>query len=118
MSILRETQSPPFFAVIHTSPPKDFGGTSFAETASMLVALAATMPGYLGFETDIAAGNRTVCVCYWDTFASLSHWQEKAKEWTPGEPSLELLLCTTGCLWPWLVEEHQANLETAARRVA
>lgn len=118
MSIHHETQSPPFFTVIYTSPPKDFDGARFAETASMLVALAATMPGYLGFENDTAAEKRSVCVCYWDTFASLSDWLEKAKEWTPGEPSLEILLCTTGCLWPWLVEEHQANLEMQTRRVA
>ena len=118
MSILHETQSPPFYAVLFTSPPKDYDGTSFTETASMLVALAATLPGYLGFETEHAAEGRTVAVCYWDTFASLSHWQEKAEEWTPGEPGLDILLCTTGCLWPWLADEHQSNLETAARSVA
>lgn len=118
MSMLYKTEKPPFYAVIYTSPPKDYTGTNFAETGSMLVALAAAEPGYLGFESEYAAGNRTVAVCYWDSYASLNAWIKKAEDWTPGEPGLDKLLCTTGCLWPWLLDERQVHLETAARSVA
>ena len=118
MSMLYKTEKPPFFAVIYTSPLRGYDGTNFGETGSMLVALAAAEPGYLGFESEYAAEDRTVVVCYWDSFQALSDWLEKAKQWTPGEPSLEELLCTTGCLWPWLLDECQVYLESAARSVA
>ncbi len=118
MSILQATEKPFYYAVIYTSPPKGYTGTGFAETASMLVAMAETEAGYMGFETEHAAEGRTVCVCYWNSYGSLSHWLDQAEGWTPGEPGMDILLCTTGCLWPWLVEERQINLETAARSVA
>jgi hypothetical protein len=118
MSILQETEKPFFYAVVYTSAPRNCDGPSFRKTASMLVAMAATEPGYLGFETQYAAEGRTVAVCYWDSYASLARWTEKAEGWTPGDPGLDALLCTTGCLWPWLLEERQVNLETAARSVA
>ena len=82
------------------------------------IALAAAEPGYLGFEAEYAAENRTVAVCYWDSYQALSAWLEKAEQWTPGEPSLDKLICTTGCLWPWLLDERQVYLEPAARSVA
>jgi len=118
MSMLHQTEKPPFFAVIYTSPPKDYVGSNFGETGSMLVALAAAEPGYLGFESDYAAEDRTVAVCYWDSYQSLTAWMEKAEQWTPGEPCLDKLLCTTGCLWSWLLDERQVYLENAARKVA
>lgn len=118
MSMLHKTEKPPFYAVIYTSAPKDYDGANFGETGSMLVALAAAEPGYLGFESEYAAGDRTVAVCYWDSYRALSAWLQKAKEWTPGEPSLDKLLCTTGCLWSWLLDKRQAYLENAARNVA
>ena len=98
--------------------PISIGGWGVRETGSMLVALAAAEPGYLGFESEYAAEDRTTAVCYWDSFQALSAWLEKAKQWTPGEPSLDKLLCTTGCLWPWLLDERQVYLESAARSVA
>ena len=118
MSILQANEKPFFYAVVYTTPPKDYSGTGFKETASMLVAMAATEAGYMGFETEYAAEGRMVAVCYWNSYGSLSRWTEKAESLTPGNPGLDLLLFTTGCLWPWLVEERQINLETAARNVA
>jgi len=118
MRILGKTEKPPFYAVIYTSPPKGYDGTNFGETGSMLVALAATEPGYLGFEAQSAAEGRTVAVCYWDSYAALTLWMERADEWTPSEPSLDKLVCTTGCMWPWLLESRQITLEAATRNVA
>ena len=118
MSILGKTKKPPFFAVIYTSPPKGYDGANFGETGSMLVALAAAEPGYLGFEAQNAAEGRTVAICYWDSSAAMTQWMEKADEWTPGEPSLDKLICTTGCMWPWLLEKRRVALETAIRNAA
>lgn len=118
MSILRKTSKPPFFAVIFTSPPKDYEGKNFSEKASMLVAFAAMEPGYLGFEAEYATEGRTAAVCYWDSYAALENWKRNAEGWMNGETGLEMLLCTTGCLWPWLLDERQVQLETAARSVA
>ena len=118
MSILGKTKKPPFFVAIYTSPPKGYDGANFGETASMLVALAATEPGYVGFEAQNAAEGRTVAICYWDSYAAMTEWMKKADEWTPGEPSLDKLVCTTGCLWPWLLEKRRVALETAIRTAA
>lgn len=119
MSILFETQKPPFYAVVYTSAGNGGGNASiFGETASMLVALAAMQPGYLGFQSEQAAEGRTVAVCYWDSFKALSDWTDEALAWTPVKPGLDAFVCATGCLWPWLLEERQVNLETAARSVA
>jgi len=118
MSILQATEKPFYYAVIYTTPPKGYAGTGFNKTATMLVATAATEAGYMGFETEYAAEGRMACVCYWNSYGSLSRWTEKAESLTPGEPGLDILLCTTGCLWPWMLEEHQVTLETAARSVA
>ncbi len=118
MSMLRKTPKPPFFAVIFTSPPRGYEGKNFSEKASMLVAFAAMEPGYLGFEAEYATEGRTAAVCYWDSYAALESWKRHAEEWMIGETKLEMLLCTTGCLWPWLLEERRVELETAARNVA
>ncbi len=117
MSMLHKTKKPPFFAVIFTSPPRGYEGQNFGEKASMLVAFAAMEPGYLGFEAEYATEGRTAAVCYWDSYAALENWTRHAEEWMTGE-TFEKLLCTTGCLWPWLLEERRIELETAARSVA
>ncbi|MFQ5763338.1 MAG: hypothetical protein ACE5GT_00270 [Rhodospirillales bacterium] len=118
MSILSKTRRPPFYAVVYTTAPAERGTPGFGETASMLVALAANQPGYLGFQTEHAAEGRTVAVCYWDAYAALADWQEKARVWVPERFGLDAFICATGCLWPWLLDERRLNLETAARSVA
>ena len=74
-------------------------------------------PGYLGFEAEYATEGRTAAVCYWDSYAALESWKRHAEEWMTAK-TFEMLLCTTGCLWPWLLEERRIELETAARSVA
>ena len=117
MGILGKNEKPPFYAVIYTTPPQGEKNSTFGEMASLLVSLAAMQPGYLGFGSEQAAEGRTVAVCYWDSYAALKSWQRHAEEWMTGK-TFEMLLCTTGCLWPWLLEERQVELETAARSVA
>ena len=118
MSILAETRTPQFYAAVFTTPPEGYWGYDFQEGASLLVALAATMPGYLGYLTEQAAENRTVAVCYWDNYAALSEWQKKSKDWISASLDPDTFVCTTGCLWPWLADKRPADLEAAARSVA
>jgi heme-degrading monooxygenase HmoA len=118
MSLLGKIKKPPFYAVVYTTPPKEYQGGDFGGTASLLVALAAMQPGYLGFQSEQAAEGRTVAVCYWDGYAALANWQRKAEAWVADPPGLDGFVCATGCLWPWLDEKRQANLEFAARSVA
>ena len=118
MSALRDIRRPPFYAVVFTSPPKEYQGGGYVGAASMLVALAATEPGFLGFQREQAAEGRTVAVCYWHDFAALADWQRKAKDWLPAGHGLDAFVVATGCLWPWLCDDRQASMEFAARSVA
>ncbi len=118
MTLLAEIKRPPFYAVVYKTPPKEYQGGNFGEMASLLVALAAMRPGYLGFQTEQAAEGRTAVVCYWEDFASLADWRREAAEWVGDDPGLDAYLAATGCLWPWLNEKRQAAMEFAARSVA
>jgi heme-degrading monooxygenase HmoA len=118
MSLLAEIRRPPFYAVVYTTPPKKYRGGDFGATASLLVALAAMQPGYLGFQTQQAAEGRTVAICYWDGYAALADWLRKAAAWASAEPGLDAFVCATGCLWPWLDDKRRAVMEFAARSVA
>lgn len=118
MSLLAEIRRPPFYAVVYTTPPKEYPGGDFGGTASLLVALAAMQPGYLGFQTEQAAEGRSVAVCYWDGYAALADWQQKARAWVPAGAGLNAFIVATGCLWPWLDDKRRASMETAARSVA
>lgn len=118
MSILSETETPPFYVVVYTSPPQGSKDPEFGETSSLLVALAATQPGYLGFQKERAAEGRTVVVCYWDSFKALSDWTDSAIEWVKARQGLENFVCATGCLWPWLLDGRRVDMEPNLHIVA
>ena len=107
-----------FYAVVYTSPPQGSEDPEFGETSSLLVALAATQPGYLGFQKERAAEGRTVAVCYWDSFQALSDWTDSAIEWVKAKQGLENFVCATGCLWPWLLDGRRVDLEPDLHIVA
>ena len=85
------TKISPFYAVIFLSAPNDNDDKNIGKTGSMLVALAATVTGYLGFEKQCTAGNRTVAVCFFDSNQALYEWSTKAEELTSGEQSQDNL---------------------------
>lgn len=118
MSMLSEIKKPPFYAVVYTTPPKGYQGADFGGSASLLLALAAMQPGYLGFQSEQAAEGRTVAVCYWDSYPALADWQREARPWVANPPGFDSFVCATGCLWPWLDEKRQSQMEFAARSVA
>ena len=53
MSVLSEIRKPPFYAVVYTTPPKEYQGGDFGGTASLLVALAAVQPGDYVITLDV-----------------------------------------------------------------
>ena len=85
----------------------------------MLVTMAGTELGYNGFEIEHAADSRIVCVCYWDTYGSLSRWEDKAERFLKSSSfEFNSLLCTTGCLWPWLIEKRKVQKDPIEHRAA
>ena len=70
------TPRPPYVAVIFTSvQTTDLDG--YAETAEHMETLAATQPGYLGFES--ARGGLGIAVSYWATEDDARAWKQVAE---------------------------------------
>jgi hypothetical protein len=112
MKDLRSIDTPLYYAVIYITPPFDTEkyDIDFKEKSSMLIAMAGTELGYSGFVIENTADRRVACICYWDSYQSLSRWTEKANRFLLStEIKLDTLLYTTGCLWPWLFERHKIN---------
>ena len=119
MSILRITKKPLYYATIYITPLSEQSDFEFKKTSSMLVTMAGTELGYNGFEIEHAADNRIVCVCYWDSFGSLSRWTDKAEKLLKSNNfALNSLLCSTGCLWPWLIEKRKNQTAHVEHRAA
>jgi heme-degrading monooxygenase HmoA len=81
------TPEPPYYAVIFTSIRSE-GDNGYGETAKQMLELAATQPGFLGFET--ARQEIGISVSYWATLEAIKKWKEnvthrqaqkRAKDW-------------------------------------
>jgi len=118
MSLLGETRRPPFFAAIYTTPPEGYRGYDYREAASLLVALAANEPGYLGYEAEDTADTRDVAVCYWDSYAAMVAWLDKAGDWIPASLDMAAFICATGCLWPWQEDQRGGLAQMTVAEVA
>ena len=82
-----QTPEPPYYAVIFTSVRMQ-GDQGYAETAQQMLDLAATQPGFLGFET--ARQEIGISVSYWTSLEAIAAWkahvvhrqaQGRAKDW-------------------------------------
>lgn len=69
------TPHPPYYAVIFTSVRTD-GDNGYGEAAKQMLELAATQPGFLGFET--ARQEIGISVSYWSTLDAIKAWKENA----------------------------------------
>lgn len=119
MKIMHVYKKPLYYATIYITPLSEHTGMSFNKISSMLVAMAGTELGYTGIKNENTADGRTVCVCYWDSFSSLSRWTEKAEKiLMSSKLSLSSIICTTGCLWPWLIEKRTHTLENITQKAA
>ncbi len=82
-----QTPKPPYYAVIFTSV-RSAGDNGYAETATQVLELASTQPGFLGFES--ARQEIGISVSYWASPEAIQAWkehafhqyaQDQAKEW-------------------------------------
>lgn len=73
MSLLANTPTPPYYAVIFTSVRTD-GDNDYGETADRMLELAEQQPGYLGIES--AREGVGITVSYWKDLASIKNWKE------------------------------------------
>lgn len=76
MSVIVNTPSPPYYAVIFTSLRTD-GDHGYAEMAGKMVALAAVQPGFLGIES--AREDLGITVSYWTDLESIKQWKSNAE---------------------------------------
>lgn len=73
-----QTPSPPYYAVIFTNQRTD-GDHGYGEMAARMEKLAATMPGYLGFESARDENGFGIAVSYWETEEAIKNWKAQAE---------------------------------------
>jgi heme-degrading monooxygenase HmoA len=71
-----QTPRPPYFAVIFSSVRTADDPEGYGEMAECMVALARTMPGFLGVESVRGADGFGITVSYWSDEAAIRHWQQ------------------------------------------
>jgi heme-degrading monooxygenase HmoA len=76
MSLIADTPTPPYYAVIFSSQRND-DIEGYAETAARMVELAAQQPGFLGVES--AREELGITVSYWSDLESIKQWKAHAE---------------------------------------
>ena len=76
---LAATPKPPYYAVIFTNQRRGDGDKGYGAAADRMVELAATMPGFLGFESVRGADGLGITVSYWRDEAAIRNWRENAE---------------------------------------
>ena len=76
MSLIADTPTPPYYAVIFSSHRND-DIEDYAETAARMVELAAQQPGFLGVES--AREELGITVSYWSDLESIKQWKAHAE---------------------------------------
>jgi heme-degrading monooxygenase HmoA len=69
------TPEPPYYAVIFTSV-RHPGDDGYGDMAQRVLELAATQPGFLGFES--ARQEIGISVSYWSSLDAIAAWKENA----------------------------------------
>ena len=80
--MIANTPPPPYYAVIFTSERTD-NNEGYAETADRMLALAETMPGFLGVES--ARSGLGITVSYWESLEAIKNWRNHAEHITAQE---------------------------------
>jgi heme-degrading monooxygenase HmoA len=70
--------TPPYYAVIFSSARRE-SHQGYDETASRMLELAATMPGFLGIESARDAQGFGITVSYWRDEQSIRNWRQHAE---------------------------------------
>lgn len=66
---------PPYYAVIFTSVRNDSGSGDYEELSERMVALARTMPGYLGHDSVRGADGLGITVSYWRSLEDIARFR-------------------------------------------
>jgi len=74
--MIAKTPKSPYYAVIFTSIRTDEDAQNYADMASLMAALAAEQPGYLGVES--ARNDIGITVSYWESLEAIQHWKAQA----------------------------------------
>ncbi len=71
-----QTPAPPYYAVIFSSRLAPEAGEAYGETAKRLLALAATMDGFLGVETTGRDPDGFgITISYWRDLEAIARWR-------------------------------------------
>jgi heme-degrading monooxygenase HmoA len=76
MSLIADTPTPPYYAVIFSSHRND-DLEGYSETAARMVELAAEQPGFLGVES--VREDLGITVSYWSDLESIKRWKAQAE---------------------------------------
>ncbi len=67
----------PYYAVIFAARRTE-GDKGYADMADQMEELAATMPGYLGFESARSANGFGLAISYWESEQAIANWKHQA----------------------------------------
>lgn len=73
---------PPYYAVIFTNRHKAQDDAEYSEAADKMLALAKTMPGYLGFESARGEDGFGFAISYWRSKEDIAHWKKQTDHLT------------------------------------
>ena len=76
MSVIANTPTPPYFAVIFTSTRTE-GDNGYSEMSDRMVELAEQQSGFLGVES--ARENVGITVSYWADLDSIKNWKANSE---------------------------------------
>ena len=78
MSAGDRDKNPSCYAVIFSNQRTD-NDDGYQETAEAMEALAATMPGYIGFEAARGEDGFGIAVSYWESEEAIANWKRWAE---------------------------------------
>ena len=70
---------PPYYVVIFTNQHRDADDPAYHAMAEEMEALAATMPGYLGFESARSEEGFGFAISYWESEEAILNWKKCAE---------------------------------------
>ncbi len=76
-SSFAQLPAPPYYSVIFSSQ-RTACDDGYGQTADRMLALAATLPGYLGVESARGADGFGITVSYWADLVSIANWKAQA----------------------------------------
>lgn len=78
MSAGDQDDKPSYYAVIFTNQRAE-SDRGYQETAAAMEELAATMPGYVGFEAARGEDGFGIAVSYWESEEAIANWKRQVE---------------------------------------